>query len=122
MSLTILMVDDHEAMRLSLRSWLELIYPQWRLEEAASGEEAVIMAQVFKPDLVIMDLGLPGMDGFEATRRIKASLPSTPVVMLSVNDDEAYRRQAASVGAAAYVSKWQMQTELQPLLAQLLSL
>jgi len=122
MSLTILIVDDHGAVRLSLRSWLELVFPQCQFVEAASGEEAVTMAQSNQPTLVIMDVGLPGINGIEATRRIKASLPSVQVVMLSVNDDEAYQIQAAAAGASAYVSKWRMQTDLQPVLTQLLSL
>jgi DNA-binding NarL/FixJ family response regulator len=122
MSLTVLIVDDHRAVRLSLRSWLEMAFPQCRFVEAASGEEAVTMAQSVNPALVIMDVGLPGINGIEATRQIKASRPDVLVVMLSVYDDEAYRFQAADAGASAYVSKWRMQAELQPVVAQLLSL
>ena len=122
MSQTILIVDDHEAMRTSLRSWLELLRPLYNLAEATSGEEAVAMARSVTPTLVIMDVGLPGMSGIEATRQIKASLPATMVVMLSVNDNDVYRFQAAAAGANAYVSKWRMETELKPVLDQLLSL
>ena len=118
---TVLIVDDHKAMRWALRNWLKIAFPQCRIVEAASGEEAVTLTQTVNPDLVIMDFKLPGMNGVEATRHIKAALPSVSVVMLSVNDDINYRSQAAAAGARAYISKWRMDTELEPVVTQLLS-
>ena len=121
MPATILIVEDHDAVRQSLREWLEAVFPQCRVMEATSGEEAVAVAQAMSPHLVVMDIVLPQMDGIEATRRIKASVPAAEVVMLTIHEAEAYRADAAAAGASAYVPKSAMQTELIPTLAALLA-
>ena len=121
MPVIILIVEDHDAVRQSLREWLEAVFPQCRVMEATSGEEAVAVAQAMSPHLVVMDIVLPQMDGIEATRRIKASVPAAEVVMLTIHEAEAYRADAAAAGASAYVPKSAMQTELIPTLAALLA-
>ena len=121
MPATILIVEDHDAVRRSLRDWLEVEFPQCRVIEAASGEEAIALIRIESPRLVVMDISLPGMSGIEATRRIKAALPSTQVVMLTIHEDDAHRADAAAAGASAYVPKRVMQTELIPTLAALLA-
>jgi len=118
---TILIVEDHDAVRRLLREWLETVFPQCRVIEAASGEEAITIAQAESPRVVVMDIGLQQMNGIEATRRIKAAVPSTQVVMLTIHEAEAYRADAAAAGASAYVPKRTMHTELLPTLAALLS-
>jgi CheY-like chemotaxis protein len=73
--------------------------------EAASGEEAIVTVEALLPDLVLMDVNLPGMDGVEATRRLRER-PSPPVVvLLSTYDEDAGARFMAECGAAAYVTK-----------------
>jgi DNA-binding NarL/FixJ family response regulator len=121
MNHNILIVEDHTGVRQSLREWLELSFPHYQLLEAASGEEAVAMAQAINPRLVIMDIGLPGINGIEATQGIKAAVPATQVVMLTIYDDEAHRADAAAAGASAYVPKRKVQTELLPVVTRLLS-
>ena len=121
MPVTILIVEDHEAVRRSLRDWLEVEYPQCRVIEASSGEEAIALIPVESPRLVVMDISLPGMSGIEATRQIKAVLPSSQVVMLTIYEADTYRADAAAAGASAYVPKRAMQTELIPILAALLA-
>lgn len=121
MNRNILIVEDHEVVRQSLREWLELSFPHYRLLEASSGEEAVTMAQTMNPRLIIMDIGLPGMSGIAAAQDIKAALPDTQVVMLTIYDDEAHRADAAAAGASAYVPKRKVQTELLPVVTRLLS-
>lgn len=121
MNRNILIVEDHEVVRQSLREWLELSFPHYQLLEATSGEEAVSMAQTTNPRLIIMDIGLPGMSGIEAAQGIKAVLPDTHVVMLTIYDDEAHRADAAAAGASAYVPKRKVQTELLPVVTRLLS-
>jgi DNA-binding NarL/FixJ family response regulator len=121
MNHNILIVEDHVIVRQSLREWLELSFPHYQLLEATSGEEAVTMAQTLNPRLVIMDIGLPGMSGIEAAQSIKAALPDTHVVMLTIYDDEAHRADAAAAGASAYVPKRKVQTELLPIVTRLLS-
>jgi two-component system, NarL family, invasion response regulator UvrY len=121
MNHNILIVEDHAIVRKSLREWLELSFPHYQMLEATSGEEAVTMARAMSPRLIIMDIGLPGMSGIEATQGIKAVLPDTQVVMLTIYDDEAHRADAAAVGASAYVPKRKVRTELLPVVTRLLS-
>jgi DNA-binding NarL/FixJ family response regulator len=121
MPATILIVEDHDEVRRSLQDWLKIEFPQCRVIEAASGEEAIALIQVESPRLVIMDITLPGMNGIEAARQIKATLPSVQIVMLTIHDSDAHRAGAAAAGASAYVSKRAMSTELLPTLAALLA-
>ena len=116
----ILIVEDHQGVRHSLREWLELSFPGYQLLEATSGEEGVTLAQAMSPCLVIMDIGLPGMNGIEAAQSIKAAVPTTRVVMLTMFDDEAHRADAVTAGVSAYVPKRKVQTELLPVLTRLL--
>ena len=116
----ILIVEDHQGVRHSLREWLELSFPRYQLLEATSGEEGVTLAQAMSPCLVIMDIGLPGMSGIEAAQSIKAAVPATRVVMLTMFDDEAHRADAVAAGVSAYVPKRKVQTELLPVLTGLL--
>jgi DNA-binding NarL/FixJ family response regulator len=118
---SILIVEDHQGVRQSLREWLELSFPQYQLVEAASGEEALQVVQTARPRLVIMDIGLPGINGIEAAQGIKTALPATRLVMLTIYDDEAHRADAAAAGASAYVPKRKVQTELLPIITRLLS-
>jgi DNA-binding NarL/FixJ family response regulator len=120
MSPHILIVEDHQGVRQSLREWLELSFPNYQLLEVTSGEEAVTVAQTMSPCLVIMDIGLPGMSGIEAAQAIKAVAPATRVVVLTIYDDEAHRAAAAAAGVSAYVPKRKVQTELLPVLTSLL--
>lgn len=117
----ILIVEDHPGVRKSLREWLALSFPQHHLMEAATGEEAVDMVQTTAPNLIIMDIGLPGMSGIEATQAIKKVVPSAQVVMLTVYDDDDYRTHAATAGASAYVAKRKVKTELFPVIKNILS-
>ena len=68
-------------------------------------EEGVRLAQHFKPDVILMDIDMPGTNGLEATRRIKQSVAGTTVVILSALDDKAYRESAAECGADTYLLK-----------------
>jgi DNA-binding NarL/FixJ family response regulator len=117
---TILIVEDHEPVRRSLREWLEHVFPWCDMVEAGTGEKAIAMAQARAPRVVVMDISLPGMNGIEATRRIKTLAPATSVVILTIHEDDPYRAEALAAGACAYVTKRKMQTELIPVLARLL--
>jgi DNA-binding NarL/FixJ family response regulator len=118
---TILVVEDHDTVRRALRDWLEVELPQCRVIEAANGEDAVALTSIESPCLVVMDIRLPGMNGIETTRHIKAALPCAQIVMLSILEGDTYRAEATAAGASAYVQKQRMHVELLPTLAGLLA-
>jgi DNA-binding NarL/FixJ family response regulator len=89
--------------------------------EAASAEEAILLIRSETPHLIIIDFKLPGMNGIEATRRIKSSLPSAQIVMLTIREDDIYRAYATAAGVSAYIPKRAIPTALHPTLAALLS-
>lgn len=121
MPTTILIVDDHAGLRQVLRDWMHLHFPACCIRAAASGEEAVALAQNEPPELVIMDVSLPGIDGFEAARQIRGQSAAARVVMLSLHDAVRYRAEAAAAGASAYVSKHRLHSDLLPTVRALLS-
>ena len=103
--LGVLIVDDAEEVRRDLRTVLELASDLVILGEADNGLEAVSMAEVLKPDIVLMDLRMPGIDGFEATKQIKSRGLARGVIMLTIYSHEEYRLQAASVGVDLFLEK-----------------
>ena len=118
---TILIVDDYDAVRTSLLDWFGTVFPDCALAEARSGEEAVELALARPPDVILMDIGLPQMNGIEAARRIKAAAPQVQVVMLTIHEAPEYQADAAAAGVTAYILKRQMYRELIPTLQRLLS-
>jgi DNA-binding NarL/FixJ family response regulator len=103
-SLRVLIVDDHALFRESLALLLESRGHQV-IGEAANGEAAIQLAAELKPDLVLMDLGLPGMGGIEATRRLLAARPESKVIALTGAEDDAHLFAAVKAGAQGYVIK-----------------
>lgn len=101
----LIIVEDNDLMRDGLRTMFERAGDFEVVGEAEDGFSAVKLAEATKPDVVVMDIGLPGQDGIEATRKIKQLLPGTQVVMLTShnNDDEIFG--ALSAGAAGYCLK-----------------
>ena len=118
---TILIAEDHEEVRTSLCDWLSVAFPGYTLCEATSGEEAVNKVVAQPPALVLMDVGLPRMNGIQATRMIKSVSSETKVVILTNHEDPRYQAEAASAGASGYVFKRKMHTELVPILTDLLA-
>jgi DNA-binding NarL/FixJ family response regulator len=101
----ILLVDDHEIVRKGLRSILET-RPDWEIcGEAADGREAVKEAKRIQPDLVIMDIGLPGLNGLGATRHILRDLPATEVLILTMHESEQIVWEVLDAGARGFVLK-----------------
>lgn len=118
---TILLVDDYDSFRVFLRKTLNGIFPNCVFLEAEDGEEAVSLALSQQPRIVLMDIGLPKMNGIEATRQIRDRLPHTQIVMLTIHNDSAYKDAAFAAGAVAYVIKENMNDDLIPIIQRLLT-
>jgi DNA-binding NarL/FixJ family response regulator len=101
----ILIVDDRERVRQDLRTALGLIEGLEVVGEAANGLEALHQAEKLSPDVVLMDLKMPRMDGFEAARQIKDRCLARGVVALTLYDDITTRKRAASAGVDAFIEK-----------------
>lgn len=103
--ITILIVDDHEVVRQGLRAYLSAQPDLEVLAEAASGEEAVRLTAELIPDVALMDLLMPGMDGIEATRQLKKASPRTQVVVLTSFHEDEHIFPALRAGAISYLLK-----------------
>ncbi len=104
-SLRILLADDHEMVRQGLRALIEN-QSGWQVcGEATTGREAVTKARELKPDIVVMDFTMPELNGMEATRQIRAALPRTEVLLLTMHESEELVREVLAAGARGYVLK-----------------
>jgi DNA-binding NarL/FixJ family response regulator len=104
-SLRILLADDHEMVRHGLRALIE-DQPGWQVcGEANTGRGAVAKARELKPDIVVMDFTMPELNGMEATRQIRAGLPRTQVLILTMHESEELVREMLNAGARGYVLK-----------------
>lgn len=108
----IVVVDDHPMFRRGLRGLLESVEDTVVVGEAASGEEAVRLATEHRPDVVLMDLNLPGMSGVEATRQVLRASPDTAVLVITMVEDDDAIVAAMEAGARGYVLKGAGQEEL----------
>jgi DNA-binding NarL/FixJ family response regulator len=110
--LRVLIADDHPLFRDGLRLLLETLPDVTVLGEASTGEEAVEMARALAPDVVVMDLRLPGISGIEATRRILTGVPSTRVLIVTMFEDDSSVFTAMRAGARGYILKDAMQDDV----------
>ncbi len=104
-TIRLLVADDHEVIRRGVRSLLGT-QPGWEVSgEAASGREAVEKAKQLKPDLVVLDITMPELDGLEATRQILEAVPKTKVLILTMHESEQVMSEVLKAGALGYVLK-----------------
>jgi len=108
----ILLVDDHNVMRRGLRLLLESQSGFSVVGEAADGHQAVEQATALKPDVVVLDIAMPHLNGTEAAHRINELLPSTAIVILSMHSDESYVLRALKAGAKGYLLKDSAESDL----------
>ena len=108
----LLLVDDHPVVRKGTRDLLDTEHDFQVVGEAASGEEAVLKARELTPDVILMDVSMPGMNGIEATKQIKAERPAQNVLVLTSYDDDAYVFALLEAGAAGYLLKNASEAEL----------
>jgi two-component system response regulator NreC len=111
-TIRIMLVDDHEVVRTGLRSYLDTQAGLEVVAEARSGSEAIQKALEAKPDVIVMDITMPGMDGLEATRRLKAIFPDCHILALTVHEDKQYLFEMLAAGASGYMTKQAAAEEL----------
>ncbi len=111
-SIRLLIADDHALVRSGLRSMLQREPGVEIVGEACNGREAVELCRSLEPDLVLMDVRMPEMDGLEATRAIKQQRPETGVLMVTMHENRDYMLEATKAGAAGYVLKDAPRNEL----------
>ena len=111
-TITLLLADDCGAVRYGLKLWLRLEPDMTVIGEASNGAEALALAVRLRPDIVVMDARMPQLDGITATKQLRALLPDTPVILLSIDDDPTIRNRALAAGATRFLSKFETLTTL----------
>ncbi|PCH52136.1 MAG: DNA-binding response regulator [Cellvibrionales bacterium] len=109
----VLVVDDHELVRMGLCGLIESAENVAVIGECDSGEQALLSVRKLQPDIVFMDIRMPGMGGLEATRRLLASDPNLKIIIITALTDDVYPRQLLKAGAAGYITKSADQHEIQ---------
>jgi two-component system response regulator NreC len=112
MAVRIVIADDHGVLRAGLKALLRAEPEYEVVGEASSGEEALRVATEHRPDIVLLDVSMPGLGGLEAAKMIKARLPRTHVLILTVHEDGALLREAIRAGASGYIVKRAVESEL----------
>lgn len=111
-SIRLILVDDHDVVRTGVKTYLERQTGLQVLGEASSGEQAIAIAHDLNPDVIVMDITMPGMDGLEATRQIKTLCPDCRVLALTVHEDKQYFFEMLAAGASGYITKQAAADEL----------
>jgi DNA-binding NarL/FixJ family response regulator len=115
----VLIVDDHAAIRRGVQAILHP-FPEWEFcGEADNGNDAIRMAAALKPDVIIMDVSMPGLNGIDATRVIRKTQPEVKVVLLTLHDSAELVRSAFRAGARGYLLKTDAEQELVKALAEI---
>jgi DNA-binding NarL/FixJ family response regulator len=112
MPIRILLADDHAVVRDGVRALLERQPDMAVVAEAGDGREAALLTEEYLPDVVVMDIGMPSLNGIEATRRILAAHPQVAVVILSMHQDESYVLRSLKAGAKGYLLKDSLRSDV----------
>jgi len=112
MPIRILIADDHGVLRAGLRALLNSEPDFQVVGEAADGQTAARLAEELRPDVALLDLSMPGLDGIQVTRQLKQTLPETRTLILTVHEDEGLLREAIKAGASGYIVKRAVESEL----------
>ncbi len=112
MMITVMLVDDHELVRGGIKRMLEDVQDINVVAEADNGESAIELARHMRPDVILMDVSMPGIGGLEATRRITLSSPETKVIAVTVYEDSPFPTCLIGAGASGYITKGSEITEI----------
>jgi two-component system response regulator NreC len=112
MAISVFIVDDHSIFRTGLQTLLSEETDLKIVGEAADGKEAVLKAEQLNPEIIVMDINLPGMNGLETTKEILARLPGAKVLFLTVHEDSKMLREALDIGGVGYILKRAVESEL----------
>ena len=113
---SILIVEDNEHVRNTLYSWLSLSFPNCEILHRGSGEAALQLVEENKPDIILMDIGLPGISGLDTMRRIKKDHQDIAIIIISIHETPEYQIDAQVGGAVAFIPKHRMYVDLNPLI------
>jgi len=108
----LMLVDDHDVVRVGLKTFLQTQDDLLVVAEASNGQEAIEKAIQVRPDVILMDITMPEMDGLEATRRLRCECPNCLILVLTVHDDKQYFSQMLVAGASGYITKQAAADEL----------
>ena len=114
MSFTILIIDDHAWMCRTLHRFFDIEFPEATVLQASDAETGIIMVEKELPDVVVMDLQLPGVNGLQATRLLKVIFPDLPVIILTNYAEGVHRQAAEAAGADGFATKNFIPTQLVP--------
>ncbi len=112
MAVRVLIADDHAIVRAGLRAVLTGEAGMELVGEASGGEEALALVEHLRPDILVLDLSMPDLDGIQVTKRLQSTTPGVRVLILTVHEDEALLREAIHAGAAGYILKHAAEAEL----------
>lgn len=112
MTTRVLIADDHAIVRAGLRALLKGEVGLELVGEASGGEEAIRLVESLHPDILILDMSMPDLDGIQVTRRIQTTAPEVRILILTIHEDEALLREAIRAGAAGYILKHAAEEEL----------
>jgi CheY-like chemotaxis protein len=115
---TVLIVDDSRVSRMMARQYIAGLHADWIVEEAGTGEESLLKARAAPPDLILMDVNMPGMGGIAAAERLRQDYPDVPISLLTANVQTATRERAALLGLG-FVEKPITEARIAQLLATL---
>ncbi len=120
MSAKILITDDHDEFRAIVKSYLAESDQQFQIHEASSGESGVVLAIKERPDIVLMDIRLPGITGLDAAKQIKKKVPDCKIIFLTMFETQAFREAFSSEDVDAYIGKSELYESLLPLIKKIL--
>ena len=115
----ILIADDHDVVRSTIAGMLRSMEGVYVVAEARNGADAVSEARRTAPDLVLLDVHMPGVNGYEAARQIKSSLPTARVAIMSVANSSSHEREAARMSADMFIEKGSLRSGIRNLLAKM---